>query len=179
MTCKHNSFTKSHLGACNMSFLRFFGMLSRLRPLELSLDPQNDLQMTSKWPKWPIMTWKHNYFTKSHVGACNMSFLRFFGMLSRLHKLKLGLDPPNDIQMISKWPKWPQITHNNLKTIFFSKSPLGHVICLSIIFLGCCIDCTYQIWVTSQQMISKWPSNDLKWSIMTWKHHFFYKRSLR
>ena len=34
--------------------------------------------MTSKWPlndlKWPIRTWKHNFLTKSHFGACNMSF---------------------------------------------------------------------------------------------------------
>ena len=110
VTWKHNFFTKSSFRACNMSFLRFFGMLSRLRLLELSLDPQNDLKMTSKWPKWPTMTWKHNSFTKSHLGACNMSFLRFFGMLSRLRSLELSLDPPNDLQMTSKWPKWPVMT---------------------------------------------------------------------
>ena len=115
VTWKHNFFTKSSFGACSMTFLRFFGMLSRLHLLELSFDPPNDLQMTSKWPKWPIMTWKHNYFTNSHLGACNMSFPRFFGMLSRLRLLELSLDPPNDLQMTSKWPNWPIMTwkHNS------------------------------------------------------------------
>ena len=137
---KHSSFTKSHLGACNMSFPRFSGMLSRLRLLELSLNLPNDLQMTSKWPKWPIMTWKHNSFTKSHLGACNMSFPRFSGLLSRLRLLELSLEPPNDLQLTSKWP---QITHNNLKTNIFYQ-----------ISLRLC-NMSFHRW-------HKWPQNDLQ-----------------
>ena len=45
-------------------------------------------QMTSKWPlndlKWPIVTRKHNFHTKSHFGACYMPFHRFFLTLSQL-----------------------------------------------------------------------------------------------
>ena len=158
VTWKHNFFTKSSFGACSMTFLRFFGMLSRLHLLELSFDPPNDLQMTSKWPKWPIMTWKHNSFTNSHLGACNISFHRFFGMVSRLRLSELSLNPPNDLQMTSKWPNWLLLTwkHNFLPILTW-----GHVICLFLGFLGCWVDCAYQNWVWTPQMTSKWPPNDL------------------
>ena len=33
----------------------------------------------------------------------------------------------------------------------------------------------YQIWVLRHQMISKWPLNDLKWPIRTWKLNFLTK----
>ena len=82
VTCKCIFLTKSHFGACYMSFHRFLWMPSWLRLSDLSFESPNDLQMTSKWPpndlKWPMRTWKHNFLTKSHFGACNMSFYRFF-----------------------------------------------------------------------------------------------------
>ena len=69
LKCKQNFLTKSHFWACYESFHRFFGKLIQLclSYLNLCLSDfssmlQNDLQMTSKWLKWPIMTWKHNSY---------------------------------------------------------------------------------------------------------------------
>ena len=85
--------------------------------------------MTSKWPlndlKWPIVTWKHNFLTKSHFGACNMSFHRFLWTPSRLRISDLSFESLNDLQMTSKWP---QVTHKDLKTTFLPNLTLGHVL---------------------------------------------------
>ena len=58
-------------------------------------------QMTSKWPlndlKWPIVTCKRNFLTKSHFGACYMSFHRFLWMPSWLRLSDLSFDSPNDL----------------------------------------------------------------------------------
>ena len=158
-TWKHNFLTKSHLGACNISFHRFLCTPIRLRLSDLSFESLNDLQMTSKWPKWPIRTWKHNFLTKSHFGACNMSFHRFLWTLSRLRLSDLSFESPNDLQMTSSDPWGPE----NITS--WPNFNLGHATCLFIGFLGRWVDCAYQIWVSSHQMTSKWPQvthEDLK-----------------
>ena len=60
-------------------------------------------------------------------------------------------------------------------TDLVSNLSLGHVICLFIGFFGCWVVWAYQIWVLSHQMTFKWPLNDLKWPIMTWKLNFLIK----
>ena len=129
--------------------------------------------MTSKWPlndlKWPIRTWKHNFLTKSHFGACYMSFHRFLWMPSRLRLSDLSFESPNDLRMTSSNQQWPQ------NKTFSPNLTLGHAICLYLVFLVRWIDCAHKIWVLSHQMTSKWLLNDLKWPIWTWKHNFFTK----
>jgi len=112
-TWKHSFLTKSHFGACNMSFYRFFWTPSWLHLSDLNFESPNDLQMTSNDLKWPIRTWKHNFLPKSHFGACNMSFHRFFWTPSWLRSSDLNFESPNDLKMTSKWP---QVTHKDLKT---------------------------------------------------------------
>ena len=99
------------------------------------------------------MTSDHNFFTKFHFRACNMSFYRFYGMMSRLRSSDLSFESPNDLQMTSKWP---QVTHNENIT-FLPNLTLGHVICFFIGFFGRLVDCAYQIRFSSHQMTSKWP----------------------
>ena len=129
-TWKHNFLTKSHLGACNISLNRFLWTPSRLPISDLSSESLNDLQMTSKWPKLPIRTWKHNFLTKSHFWAFNMSFHRFLWTLSRLRLSDLSFESPNDLQMTSKWPT---VTS---KQNFFAKSHFGACYMSLCSFLG-------------------------------------------
>ena len=112
-TWKLNFLTKSHFGACNMSFHRFFGRRVDCADQIWVLSHQ----MTAKWHlnvlKWPIRTWKLNFLTKSHFGSCKMSFHSFFLLLSWMRSSDLSFESPNDLQMTSKWP---QVTHKDLKT---------------------------------------------------------------
>ena len=101
-----------------------------------------------------------------------MSFSTRFGMLSRLRSSELSFESPNDLQMTSKWLKWPLGPEN---ITFLPNLTFGHVICLFIGFVWRWVDCAYQIWVSSHQMTSKWPKNDLKWPIRTWKLNFLTK----
>ena len=118
VTSKKNFFAKSHFWACYMSFHRFFGRrVDCAHQIWISSH-----QMTSKWPlndlKWPIVTCKRNFLTKSHFGACYMSFHRFFWMLSRLCLSDLSFESPNDLQMTSSDSQGPE---NN----FLTKSHFG------------------------------------------------------
>ena len=98
----------------NMSFHRYFGTLAWLRLSASSFKSQNNL----KWPKndfkWPIRTWKRNFLTKSHFGACNMSFHRFF-----LNAESIAL-----IRFEFRVTKWPQVTNTYITTKFFGQISL-------------------------------------------------------
>ena len=84
-------FSISHFGACNTYKW-----------------PPNDLQMISSDLSWPKNI---TLFINLTLGACNMSFPRFFGMLNRLHSSDLSLEQPIDLKTNSKsssnimWPK--------------------------------------------------------------------------
>ena len=116
-------------------------------------------KMTSIWPQLPVVTWKHNSFTKFPLGHVICLILGFFGTLNQLHLSCISLEPTKDLNITSEWP---QVTYKNLSC--------GHFICLFTDFSWCWIDCAHQIWNWSHLTTSQWPSNDLKWPIITWKH---------
>ena len=101
MTRKHNFLTKSHFWVCKTSSCRFliFATLSRLHLSELCLKQTSDLNVSFKWP---IMTWNHNSFTKSHLGAYNMYFYRFLWMLSWL-RLSNSSHQMTSIDLLWSW----------------------------------------------------------------------------
>ena len=127
-------------------------MLIQLRSWDLSLESRNDVQWHPNDLKWFKVSWKQIFYQIS-LRTCNMSFYRFFGMLSqmtskrhpnnfflmlsRLRLSYLSLEPSNDLSDL----KWPIET---LKHNSFTNSPLGHVICL---FIGLNLLNLYQNWV--------------------------------
>ena len=127
------------------AFPRFYGSIAIIRfEFQVTKWPPNDL-------KWPILTWKHNFLTKSHFGACNMSLIGFFWRLSRLRLSDLRFESPNYLNMTSSDPYWPQDISPNLT--------LGHVICLFIVFF---LTLSRLHLISSKFRVSKWPPSDLQ-----------------
>ena len=151
-----------------MSFHRFFG-----RQVDCTYHIRVSIhQMTSKWPlndlKWPIRTWKHNFLTKSHFGACNMSFHRFFGRrVDCAYQIWVSSH-----KMTSKWPpndlKWPIVTCNYN---FLTQSHFGAWYMSFHRFFNA----ESIVPIIFEFRVTKWPPNDLKWPILTWKHNFLTK----
>ena len=129
------------------------------------IDPWICHQMTSKWPlndlKWPIVTCKCNFLTKSHFWACHMFFHRFFfnaeSIVPVRFEFRVTKWPPNDL-------KWPIVTckHN-----FVTQSHFGACyMSFHRFFFNAesIVPIIFEFWVT------KWPPNDLKGPILT-SHH--------
>ena len=107
--------------------------------------------MTSKWPK---IAWKHNSCIKSPFLHAMCLFIGFWRRwVNCAYQIWVWSN-----QITSKQPwtdlKWPLVTwkHN-----YFTKSPLGHVICLFIGFL----DTDSIVLVRFKFEATKWPPNDL------------------
>ena len=112
------------------------------------------------------------FFTKFNFEALNVFSHRFFGCwvdCAYQNWASVTWWHPNDLINDLKWPIL------NWKRNFFTKFHFWACNMSFHRFFGCWVDCAHQIWVSSRLMTSKWPLNDLKWPIRTWKHNFLTK----
>ena len=72
-----------------------------------SIAPIRFAFQVTKWPlndlKWPVVTWKHNFLTKSHFWACIVFFYVFLWGFGTLRHIKL-------LRFKFRVTKWPILT---------------------------------------------------------------------